>query len=148
MAEFYLRRLIEQGGPPNVQVSSAGIYALPGNPAPEEAVESAAQIDLDLESHQAKPLTHETVEEADTILVMAPEHAEFLLSHHPEAADKLDFVARYTPGASDDMIPDPLGGTAFDYRSSYTLIAEAVQAFYHQRLSKSAGPKNRRAGKQ
>ncbi len=143
MAEFYLRRLIEQGGPPNVRVSSAGIYALPGNPAPEEAVESAAQIDLDLESHQAKPLTPERVEKADTILVMAPEHAEFLLSHHPEAADKLDFVARYTPGASDDMIPDPLGGTAFTYRSCYALIAEAVQAFYHQRLSKSAAGQDR-----
>ena len=80
LAEAYLKKLLHKGGPPNVRVSSAGIYAIPGNTTPPEGIETAAQIGLDLDSHRARPLTPETVDQADLIVVMAPEHAEFIVA--------------------------------------------------------------------
>ena len=80
LAEVYLRSLIHQGGPADVTISSAGTHAMGGNRTPEEGIETAAHIGLDLESHRAKPLTPELLEQADRIVVMAPEHADFIQS--------------------------------------------------------------------
>ncbi|MDP6482829.1 MAG: homoserine kinase [Nitrospinota bacterium] len=135
LAEVYLRSLIHQGGPADVTISSAGTHAMGGNRTPEEGIETAAHIGLDLESHRAKPLTPELLEQADRIVVMAPEHADFIQSLYPEAADKVEFLARRVVGTEDDTIADPLGGSAFHYRSSYATIAQAVQAFYDETFS-------------
>ncbi|MBI2881517.1 MAG: homoserine kinase [Candidatus Tectomicrobia bacterium] len=137
MAEAYLKILLQKGGRSDVEVTSAGTHALPGAPPPPEAVATAAQISLDLEHHRARPLTSEMVEQADVILVMAPEHAEHLAAHFPEAARKVELLSRYALIPNDDAIPDPLGGSAFHYRSAYALIAEVVQAFYDRRVAKS-----------
>lgn len=146
MAEHYLKKLLQQGGPPEVEVGSAGIYALEGNPVPPEAVATAAQIGVDLARHRARPLTPDLVREADLILVMAPEHADFITAYHPEAEKKVEFLARYAPDAQDDVIPDPLGGSAFHYRSVYGVIAEAVNAFYERKMPESAASRARTAG--
>ncbi|MFQ5913278.1 MAG: homoserine kinase [Nitrospinota bacterium] len=137
LAEVYLKRLLQEGGPPNVQVTSAGIIALPENLPPQEAMETSAQMGLNLKSHRARPLTPKMAREADHILVMAPEHAEFISFHYPEAAEKVEFLARYGMGRTDDTVPDPLGATSFHYRSTYAFIAQAVQDFYRQKISRS-----------
>ncbi len=130
MAEAYLKRLLSQGGPMDVRAHSAGVHAIDGNVTPEEGVETASHIGYRLDSHRARHLDADMADEADRIVVMAPEHAEFIRSTFPETEDKIEFLARYLIGNDDDTIPDPLGGSAFHYRNSYAQIAQAVQAFY------------------
>ena len=136
MAEACLKRLLSQGGPMDVTAHSAGVHAIDGNVTPEEGIETASHTGLSLDSHRARHLNADMANEADRIVVMAPEHAEFIRSTFPETEDKIELLARYLIGNDDDTIPDPLGGSALHYRNSYTQIAQAVQAFYDKTFTR------------
>lgn len=143
MAEAYLRKLLVQGGPSDVEVFSAGGNAIDGNVTPREGIETASQIGLSLAEHRAKQLDGNMATYADKILVMAPEHAEFIHSSFPEAENKTEFLAHYSNDNNSDIIPDPLGGSEDDYRDSYHQIAEAVQAFYQKTFPQKDSTANR-----
>lgn len=138
MAEMFLRRLASSEGRQDIEVRSAGTHALEGNPSPPEAVKVAASAGIDLSEHRAQPLSRELVDWADQILVMEPEHAEFIEMNFPEGIEKVDELARYRPNSSPgDVMRDPYGLPIFYYRQYFGDLAEALQ-YYFGGLSKSA----------
>lgn len=97
---------------PHVNVTSAGIGALVGQPADPLARTLMAERGLDIEAHRARQLTGVMCKEADLILVMDEEQRQHINQRHPFARGKLfrlGEVARVD-------IPDPyrLGQPAFD----------------------------------
>ncbi|MFW2177862.1 MULTISPECIES: low molecular weight protein-tyrosine-phosphatase [unclassified Moraxella] len=56
---------------PNMKVSSAGISALVGNPADDNAIQVMDEIGIDMRSHRARQLNAELMQQADLVLCMS-----------------------------------------------------------------------------
>ncbi|MDA1001310.1 MAG: low molecular weight protein arginine phosphatase [bacterium] len=131
MAERMLKKFLSREGRKDVEVRSAGTHAMTGNPSPVEAIQVANQAGIDLTPHQAQPLTDEIVDWADRIVVMSPDHADYIEVNFPHGIEKIDEMAIYRPGGRPgDTIKDPYGQSLFHYRQYYGELMEAVQGFY------------------
>jgi protein-tyrosine phosphatase len=62
-------------------VSSAGTAGWQGSGATREAIEAAAELDLDISGHVARMLMPAMIEAADLIVCMAAEHRDEVASH-------------------------------------------------------------------
>ncbi|HIE13615.1 MAG TPA: low molecular weight protein arginine phosphatase [Desulfotomaculum sp.] len=114
MAEAIFKNLLVSEGIEDVDVSSAGTFALPGSPATPEAVEALTGWGIDLNSHKARLLSPEMVREVDLVLTMTARHKATVLEMVPDAKDKVFTVSEYAGLAGD--IPDPIGKPVFFYR--------------------------------
>src|SRR5690606_1974306 len=86
MAEGILRDLLENEGlGDQVEVRSAGTWAVSGSPASENAVRVSADLGVDIEEHRSTPLSHALIHGANLILTMEPGHLEEIVVHVPEA---------------------------------------------------------------
>ena len=131
MAEWLLRKLLEDCPIPEVQVRSAGFIALPGNTATDLAMMVAKEQGVDLSQHRAQPLTSSLVREADLILVMEPGHRWELLYHRSEAASKIFLLTHFAPsGDRDRGIADPYGMDIEAYRLCFREIRECVESLF------------------
>lgn len=129
MAEGILRSLLKQKGADDIIVSSAGVGGLEGYPASGFAVEVAKNWHVDISGHRARQLSHETIEKADLILAMSPEHADYILRTEPEARKKTyllkSFPKLYVP--SQEGVNDPIGGSLDQYNQTYLELDEAMR---------------------
>jgi len=131
MAEWLLRKLLENRPIPEVQVRSAGFIALPGNPATQLAMAAAKEQGVDLSQHRAQPLTSGLIQDAGLILVMEPAHRRELLYHRPEAAAKVFLLRHFAPsGDRDRAIADPYGMDMEAYRLCFQEIRECVESLF------------------
>lgn len=117
MAEHLFRRMAEELGRYEFAVRSAGVAALPDDPASHGAIEVMRGKGIDtIMAHRATPVYDELVKEADLILTMTRSHKETLLQRYPEVGEKLftlkEFTRRaeeYTDGHYTLDIQDPFG---------------------------------------
>jgi len=89
IAEGLLRRATEHrtvGAP--ITVSSAGTAGWEGSPAMSEAVEAAAEREVDISGHVATRLRPGMAAVADLVLCMAAEHRDQIASDDPQALDR------------------------------------------------------------
>jgi len=80
-----------------------------------------ARRGIDLRPHRAQPLTIELVHRAEKIYAMAPEHLEAVLDLVPAAAGRAWLLDPNGP------VPDPIGGSAEQYRACAMQIERAVE---------------------
>lgn len=114
MAEALARHLLREWGEQGIEVSSAGVFALPNAPATEEAIRALEEEGIDLRGHRARLLTAEMVEEADLVLTMTGGHKRYVQELAPGAGDKVFTLAEYAGVGTD--LPDPLGQPLPVYR--------------------------------
>lgn len=107
-----------------VRVISAGVFAMPGQPASPEAVEAMQKAGIDLSGHRSRTLTPELIQEADVIFAMTETHRRAVLEMAPGAADK---VHRLDPQGD---VEDPMGSDA----TAYQRTAEIIRRRLEQRL--------------
>ena len=69
----------------HIAVSSAGTHAHEGTPPDPEMIQYLSEMDVPIESHQAKRVSKDLVDWADRILVMEKDHAEIIERQWPEA---------------------------------------------------------------
>jgi len=138
MAAAAARAGIVRRGWTHVEVQSAGLSALTGTPAADNAVRVAGEQGMDLTRHEAQPLTPELVEWADLILGMGHSHLMGIaeLGGGEKAALITDFVDG--PGLG-RPIEDPIGGDMTTYRATFAQIGRAVEAIL-QRLEPILAP--------
>jgi protein-tyrosine phosphatase len=94
-----------------VLVLSAGIAAMSGGRAAEEAVVTMKQRGLELGGHETQPLSDRIVRYADLILTMTRGHRDAILAQWPEARDRT-----FTVGGERGDVSDPIGGPPELYR--------------------------------
>jgi len=96
---------------PHLNVTSAGLGALVGQPADPLAQALMAERGLDIGAHRARQLTGQMCQEADLILVMDEEQRLHVNQRHPFSRGKLFRLGEVTR----IDIPDPyrLGRPAF-----------------------------------
>jgi protein-tyrosine phosphatase len=106
---------------------SAGLLALPGNPATTLAQRVAAEHGVDLSAHTAKPLSKTLVMWSHLILVMENAHKDTLVADFPEATDKTMLIRNFARfGSKTRGIADPYGLEYDAYRFCYLDIEDAI----------------------
>ncbi|MBM7615114.1 low molecular weight protein arginine phosphatase [Alkaliphilus hydrothermalis] len=134
MAEAILKQLIndrkEVFG--DIEISSAGTYAMEGGKASPQAIVVMEEWGLSLEEHRSTPITKKLVEEADLILTMTMNHKRALLYMLPDAEEKVFTLKEFTEEeipidmrASLD-ISDPFGQPVEVYRNCAEEIKECL----------------------
>ena len=75
MAEVMAKNIFEGS---EYRFSSAGVHAINGDKASENAILAAKSKDLDLRSHISRRVTYDMLEKADIIIAMTSGHKEVL----------------------------------------------------------------------
>jgi protein-tyrosine phosphatase len=111
----------------DVQILSAGTFAMPGMKASPQAVEAAAILGGDLGSHRSRTLTPELVNQADVIFTMGQSHAQTVWALSPPA------TTRVLPLDPDGDVEDPIGGDL----SLYLSLARQFEQLIPRRLDET-----------
>lgn len=153
MAEGILRDLLENEGlGDQVEVRSAGTWAVSGSPASENAVRIAADLGIDIEEHRSTPLSHALIHGANLILTMEPGHLEEILVHVPEARGKAHLLTAYAEPESGSHrgVDDPIGGALSEYERTYRelhrLLTAALRRIIPEVRAQSEGSNGMQSG--
>ncbi|PYF07531.1 low molecular weight protein arginine phosphatase [Ureibacillus chungkukjangi] len=128
MAEAILRsKNLEE-----VQVKSAGIYAMEGGEISENAKAVLEQEQISF-SHITSQVKQEDIEWADLILTMTLAHKNMILLSFPNAQGKTFTLKEYVVPFSSKDVSDPFGGDIATYKQTYLelnrLIDELLMKF-------------------
>ena len=124
MAEVIFRDLVEKEGLKDIEVMSAGIFAVPEDRANPNAIDVMKKRGLSLENHKSTMLTADILEEADLILTMTIGHKEVILQNYPELEEKIFTLKEYVnnpediKNANDINISDPFGQSIAIYKKN------------------------------
>jgi protein-tyrosine-phosphatase len=128
IAEGLFQKLVRQEKCKGLWAESAGLMALPGNPATALAQQVATEHGVDLGDHKAKSVTEERVRWADLILVMEKSHEARILSSFPDATEKVRLTRGFARfGSQTRGIADPYGLNYEAYRFCFLDIEDAVK---------------------
>ncbi|OXI18967.1 low molecular weight protein-tyrosine-phosphatase [Burkholderia sp. AU15512] len=111
---------------PGVDVRSAGIGALDGQPADPLAIDLMRERGLDLAPHRARQVSSRHITRADLILTMDLEQKRWLERRHPFLCGR---VFRLGAAAHGFDIPDPYLGPRASFEHSLRLIERGVDAW-------------------
>jgi protein-tyrosine-phosphatase len=117
MAAAIARDALARSGRKDVEVVSAGTYALEGQRPSSDAAALAEEHGLSLGEHRAQQLTRELAQAADLVVGMEREHADFA---HQLGARRVITLAR--------PIRDPYGRGSVVYRDTWTQLSSLVPA--------------------
>jgi protein-tyrosine-phosphatase len=133
MAEAFLRDAVNRDPglrARNVEVQSAGISGLEGEPASEPAVAVLRARGIDLTAHRGQRLTDELVEWADVLLVMTEHHLLLVLRMFPQATGKASLYSEFVGSAGE--LADPYGGDLEEYSECADQLAALTDGLlYH-----------------
>jgi len=131
LAEALARQALARLGWSHVEVRSAGVAALPGEPASDGSLRAAARHGLDLASHRSAQLSEELVRQADLILTMSPRHL-IRVKAFPEGEEKSTLLTTFAEGRDRDGesgagVRDPFGGGDDLYEGTFLQLRELVE---------------------
>ena len=113
----------------HVQVSSAGVIALPDQPASPQAAAVMAARGLSLADHRSRRLSPAMIEAADLLLCMTEEHTHGILMMDAAAAGRVFTLGEFVFGRdSDERIPDPFGQATTVYEKTADRLAILMEA--------------------
>jgi glycine hydroxymethyltransferase len=126
IAEGLFRRLL--GNRKDIEVASAGVHAVRGQPPSSHAVEVCAEEGAQIGNLRSQPLTGALVERATHIFAMTGAHVEAIQMLFPNAADKTFLLREFEePGATCWRdVPDPIGLGRDVYNSCAETIKNAL----------------------
>jgi RpiB/LacA/LacB family sugar-phosphate isomerase len=112
----------------DIEVASAGIGAIGGQPPSPHAVEVMQEIGIDIRNIRSKPLMAETVRRADFIFVMTYGHLDSMLLLFPSAAEKTFLLREFETDLAvmDREVADPIGQSCATYRACRDQIRAAL----------------------
>lgn len=126
MAEAYFNKLIRMSDE-DFEVRSAGTLGIDGSPPSLEVIKLLKNEGIDSSGYISKGLSLESIQWADIILVMAPEHRVSVLGLSPDSDEKIRYLGEFSPSAGEVAIPDPIGRSMAFYRSSLERIKNSCE---------------------
>ncbi len=118
---------------PGLEISSAGIAALVGQPADALAAEVAEQHGVSLDGHVARQFMVELGSGAELILAMEPGHKREIARLAPHLAGRIMLFDQWTGAAG---IDDPYRQPRSQYEAVFRRLAEAADAWAERLLPK------------
>jgi protein-tyrosine phosphatase len=103
-----------------VEVHSAGVYALVGEKASAYGVELLAAKGIDISRHRAAGLTELDVQQADLILVMEEKHRQSIFHYSPADSYKVMLLSELANERFD--LKDPYGQNKAAYVATLAVI--------------------------
>jgi protein-tyrosine-phosphatase len=144
IAEGLMTDRLRQEGKPSLSVSSAGIFANPGNLPDPSAVHVAGEAEIDISDHRARVVNNDTLGWADIVLAMESGQREFISMEFPRHSAKVVLLGNF--GSHGGEIADPYGAPLEAYKACFGEIKEAVDGFI-QFLSTCSRPRDYRMGR-
>ena len=137
MAEMMLENEVKEHNLDNISISSAGLFAQPGNHPDPIIVKYLLNEGIPMKNHKARQVKKEDIDWADLILVMENSHAQSIEELYPEARDKVELLGKYiSDGQTVDDIADPFGMPLYIYRIAQAQITLAIRSFVERVLLK------------
>lgn len=126
MAVAIARRVAQERGLGDIDVTSAGTSAWEGAPASDGALLVGIEQQLDISDHRSRQLSRELITAHDVILAMGPHHLERIVAlGGPDKAHLLtDFASR---GRSQRTISDPMGSGLEVYRATFEELDREIR---------------------
>jgi RpiB/LacA/LacB family sugar-phosphate isomerase len=112
----------------DIEVTSAGIGAVGGQPPSPHAVEVMTELGIDIRNIRSKPLMADLVRKADFIFVMTYGHLDSMLLLFPSAAEKTFLLREFETDlpVMEREVSDPIGQSRETYRHCRDQIREAL----------------------
>lgn len=123
MAEGLLVAALD--GDSKVSVGSAGVAAMPGQPASRETSAILKDRGASIKKFRSRQLDEELAQEADLIIAMSSSHADVLRRLLPEVGGKVNLLTDFIDpeeGLVDADVPDPFGMS----RAAYEEVSEVI----------------------
>jgi protein-tyrosine-phosphatase len=130
MAEVLLRDMAEKRGLADaVEVMSAGIYPVAGDPATAGAIAAVKTLKgIDLRGHSARLLDARQLQEATVVLAMTQRHVESIRDAFPDLAERVYTLKAYAGhDVRDTDISDPYGTSDENYLACAREILAALE---------------------
>ncbi len=128
MAEYLMKEMARQYGI-DIEVKSAGILAVHGEPATEETVAVLQELGINVKSHRSKPLDWDLLDWADIILTMEGWQKRQILTRVPEMDNKVFTLTEFA--GEEGEVTDPYGTARQTYRQVrdqiYMLVEKALR---------------------
>ena len=105
-------------------MQSAGLAAMMGGRAAEEAVEVARELGADLGGHWSQPLTADWVARADYLIAMTRGHLRLLTEQFPRLGPRPRLLC-----AEGEDVPDPIGAARPVYEECARQIHKHLERF-------------------
>lgn len=117
MAHWLLKKKLEERNIKNVEVYSAGIYAVSYDISTDEAIEVMEEYGVDLKKHRATKVQNSNIKDMDIILCMTLSHKRDLIYMYPELKEKIYTLKEYVKDEKNGVeIKDPWGYDIVTYR--------------------------------
>jgi protein-tyrosine-phosphatase len=117
----------------NISITSAGVYAIPGNPPDPAMVEYLTNMGIPAGEHESKQITEQDVDQSDFIFVMEHNHKTAIEGMWPQSKGKVELLGKFMSGepVADDIV-DPYHGSSYHYRLAQSQITLSVQSLVKQ----------------
>ena len=110
-----------------LQISSAGLHAIPGKAAHPWALAAAEELGVSLANHRAKLITTDVVKSADAIFTMDFQNKAEMITRFPTAKHKIVMLSSYAEGPERYReIFDPYFGDLDATRRCFKVIRTCV----------------------
>lgn len=106
-----------------IEVKSAGLFAMDGQPISAHAATVLAQQGID-SSHTSSSITREMLDWATHIFTMTSSHKQMLANQAPDTIDKL-FTLKEFVGENGDVV-DPYGGDLSVYQMTFEEMQQLI----------------------
>jgi len=128
MAKALLEKKLRDNNRKDVDVVSAGIYAIDGAPATYATRAVLEKEGIDVSGHRAANVTKEMLRASDIILVMERLHEERVLGLWPEAKKRLFLLKEFAKIKDSSLdIADPLGRDTGYYEMTLKTIKDTIE---------------------
>ena len=124
LASYFLPQALQD----RVQISSAGVSALHGNPAEPNAKAAMSGLDIDISSHRARQITGELAGRVDLILTMEIMQRAMVRRMLFWKNAKVRLLTDYCPQSHEPDIKDPYGGPLQAYQDCLDTLVPCVKA--------------------
>ncbi|MEG2274893.1 MAG: low molecular weight protein arginine phosphatase [Clostridia bacterium] len=132
MAQYYTQKLANNSKDPNeYYIESAGIYAVEGEKATENAINAMKKFDVNLQFHRATSLKNSLIEQADYIVVMTAMHKKLLKELYPKLKEKIFTLKQLAYGNLEYIdVDDPWGYNSDIYVKTAEEIIRCIDIFF------------------
>ena len=135
MCEGYFRKLCQDAGLTEVEVSSAGVFAGVGEKASQTAISALKRHGVDLTGHRARQLDKAMLEAADLIIAVGSGHRAHIGHLCPKALAKTHLLLEYADKPETD-VADPYGGSQETYSACFEEMRPALDNLLIELLKK------------
>lgn len=127
MAEGIFRKMVADKKIDNVECASAGLFAMTGDEAAQNAIRACERFKVDISAHRARRITAYILDETDKFVCMTSEHAASLSMYVP--GEKITVLG--------EGVPDPYGGDLETYIKTANYIKTALELQFDDIISEA-----------